>query len=123
MKAQSWWDVDRWDSEFGDTLAGVAKRLSGQAGAEYAQQLGLDPGLYNAPRTYKYLEAMSLTRAKWINAKTLAALEAAQLDDVSVADVYKDVQEKRSRGCAAFVAAVAAGWLRRRVGNLCRGGA
>ena len=117
MKAQSWWDTDRWDSELGDTLAGVAKRLSGQAGAEYAQQLGLDPGLYNAPRTYKYLEAMSLTRARWINAKTLAALEAAQLDDVSVADVYKDVQEKRSRVVAAAFVAAVAGWVAEETGR------
>lgn len=117
VKAQSWWDADRWDADLAEVFGGVAKRISGQAGPEYASQLGFDPSLYSAPRTYAYLEAVSMTRARWVNAKTLAALEEAQLEGVPFGDVYAEIRQKRSRVVAAAFAAAVAGWVAEETGR------
>lgn len=116
-KSPDWWDAERWDAELADSLASVSKRMSGQAGALYAAQLGFDPSTYNAKRTYAYLEAVAAGRAGWINRKTRKALEAATLEDIPVSEVFEEVGKRRTRVIAAAFAAAVAGWVAEETGR------
>lgn len=109
-----WWDQARWDRELAADLYKVAVQVASKIGRRTAEELGFEPGAYDAERTAKFLQAVSESRAGAINGATKKALDAAleSLDDEDApkpADVFKDAEEVRSvAGAAALVTAFSA---------------
>ena len=75
--APAWWDAERWDRELAEDLHEAFVAGSTAAAKRALEQLGIDPGLYDEPRTRAYLKKLAEARARGINAKTLEQLEAA----------------------------------------------
>lgn len=78
-----WWDAARWDSELADDLMSAILAGATRAAKDALAQLGIDPGEYDVERTRNYLRAWAEARAAAINAKTLAALQAAVSGEVN----------------------------------------
>jgi HK97 family phage portal protein len=108
-KADEWWDEDRWNSELAADLYKIAVQVSNAIGRKTAEELGYDPSAYDSARTFKFLQAVSQSRAAAINGTTKAALDEAlaSVDDEDgkkPSEVFKEAEEVRSvAGAAALV--------------------
>lgn len=96
----SWWDGKRWDRELAKDINGLALSVSADLGAAQAEAMGFDPEDYDVPRTEKFLEAVSKSRAEWVNNATRDRLQEI-LDDDSEdapdpASVFEDAEAQRS---------------------------
>lgn len=85
--APEWWDAERWDRELADDLAAAMLAGSSSAARRALEQLGVDPGEYDEPRTRNYIMAWAQARAAGINAGTLSRLEAAVAGDLTDAAI------------------------------------
>lgn len=71
----TWWNADRWNKELAADLYGVAMQVTGQVSADVLAGLGEAPDAYNAEQTAAFLQAVTESRAAWINETTLAAIQ------------------------------------------------
>lgn len=115
-KDAEWWDAERWDSELADTLFPVALRQSSAAARAALAELEVD-GDYSEERTEAYVMAMSRSRARMANAKTLEQLLAVadwdggeDAERATYAGVFDIAEEDRSISLGAAFAAAAMGW-------------
>ncbi|WP_130178102.1 phage portal protein [Cryobacterium sp. SO1] len=75
-----WFDTARWDKELGDDLYKAAVLITSQIGSDAAAALGFTASEYGVDQTLAFLKAVAASRATWINATTLAALEAVRAE-------------------------------------------
>ena len=73
-KAVSWWDVRRWDTELADDLEPVITEIVAAHGEDMANVLG---STFTAAAVVNYIRKVAKSRAKQINSRTLAKLQAA----------------------------------------------
>lgn len=111
-KAGGWWDQARWDRELGEDLYRLAATCVDQMGRDACRALGFDPDeSWDAPRTLAYLQAVTKSRAKWVNAATRRQIEEALSTEegpAAVPAVFERAKTQRSSaGAAAFIAAMA----------------
>lgn len=115
--APEWWDSARWDRELADDLMGAILANATAAAKRALEQLGIDPSEYDEPRTRNYLRAWAESRARGINAATLAQLEAALAGDLSdaaegstPAGVFDKAETSRAAMQATTLATQVASW-------------
>lgn len=113
----AWWDAERWDRELARDLH--AAFVSGaEASAKRAlSALGVDPSLYDAPRTRNYLMKLAEARAHGINSVTLRQLIAAMGGELgegamgsTAAGVFEKAADSRAASQAASMATAISGW-------------
>lgn len=75
MKADEWWDEDRWNRELADDLETVFQRQANKTGREASAELF--DGIYDVERTEHYIAAMAKGKAKAINNVTYRELMKA----------------------------------------------
>ena len=73
-KAVSWWDVRRWDKELADDLEPIIEDIVAAHGEIMANALG---STFTAAAVVNYIRKVAESRAKQINSRTLAKLQAA----------------------------------------------
>lgn len=73
-KAVSWWDVRRWDKELADDLEPIIADIVAAHGEIMANALG---STFTAAAVVNYIRKVAESRAKQINSRTLAKLQAA----------------------------------------------
>ena len=73
-KAVSWWDVRRWDKELADDLEPIIADIVAAHGEIMANALG---STFTAAAVVNYIRKAAESRAKQINSRTLAKLQAA----------------------------------------------
>lgn len=110
-KDSEFWDEDRWDSELADDLYALAVEVSEQVAKSTLDALGVDPDVYSVERTMKFLRAVAESRAKAINATTLAKIEAALAGDIgeealtsTPAGVFEEAESSRAAGAGVTLA-------------------
>ena len=115
--APAWWDAERWDRELAEDLHEAFVAGSTAAAKRALEQLGIDPGLYDEPRTGAYLKKLAEARARGINAKTLEQLEAAVSGEIGAgaegstpAGVFDKAASSRAAQQAQTIATAVAGW-------------
>ena len=113
----AWWDADRWDRELAEDLMDSIMAGSEAAAKAALEALGIDPALYDVPRTRNFLLALARSRAAQINSVTLAQLQAALDGDVgedaegSTPDgVFDKAETSRAAQQAQSLATAVAGW-------------
>lgn len=82
---EDWWDADRWNKELANDLYPILLSVSDELGQKIAEQL---KSAYYSGNTEKYLKLLAKTRAKYINQATYEEITQAQIDDVSVNDIF-----------------------------------
>lgn len=110
-KDAEWWDEERWDGELADDLYALALEVTEQVAKSTLDALGVGPDLYSVARTTKFLRAVAESRAKAINATTLAKIEAALAGDVgeaaltsTPAGVFEEAESSRAAGAGVTLA-------------------
>lgn len=113
----AWWDAERWDRELAEDLHEAFVSGATAAAKRALEQLGIDPGLYDEPRTRNYLKALAEARARGINEKTLEQLERAEAGDIgegaegsTPAGVFDKAESSRAAQQAQTIATAVAGW-------------
>lgn len=82
---EDWWDADRWNKELANDLYPILLSVSDELGQKIAEQL---KSVYYSGNTEKYLKLLAKIRAKYINQATYEEITQAQIDDVSVNDIF-----------------------------------
>lgn len=113
----SWWDAERWDRELAEDLMDAIMAGSEAAAKAALSALGIDPSLYDVPRTRNFLLALARNRAEQINAVTLRQLEAALDGDLgdeaegsTPEGVFDKAESSRAAQQARTLATAVAGW-------------
>lgn len=113
----AWWDAERWDRELAEDLMDSIMAGSERAAKSALEALGIDPALYDVPRTRNFLLALARSRAAQINAVTLAQLEAAVDGEVgedaegsTPEGVFDKAEGSRAAQQAQSLATAIAGW-------------
>ena len=113
----SWWDAERWDRELAEDLMDAIMSGSERAAKSALEALGIDPSLYDVPRTRNFLLALARSRAEQINSVTLDQLQAALAGDLEEGaegstpeGVFDKAEDSRSRQQAQSLATAVAGW-------------
>lgn len=102
-----WWDSEKWDEELAETLQAALVSNATAAAKRALRQLGIDPALYDEPRTRNYLKVWARSRAGGINATTLRQLQAAldgDLDEDAEGSTPEGVFDKAETSRAAMQA-------------------
>lgn len=124
IKADEWWDADRWNDELTAKTFPVALRQATATAKRSIEALGI-PDTYSVERTEAYVESMCRKRAEMINDTTKRELDSvaagkakAKADDEDdeddefedYGDVFDRAEADRSEtGGSAFATAIA-GW-------------
>lgn len=82
---ENWWDAERWNTELANDLYPILMSVSKELGEKIANDL---KSAYYSGNTEKYLRLLAETKAKYINNNTYEAITQAQVDDVSIDDVF-----------------------------------
>lgn len=115
IKADEWWNEERWNSELSDALFPVALKQSTAAAKRALASLEFEDE-YDEERTEGYIRYMTDKRAQWINQKTKLELDA--VDDYDDEDAEKSTysgvfdyaEEVRSETAGVALATAVAGW-------------
>lgn len=116
IKADEWWDTERWDRELTDALYPVALKQSTRVARAALFELDLED-TYEEEYTQAYIRKMSGLRAKWINDKTKAELDEVEdwegdedADRATYAGVFDLAESERSVTAGTAFATAIAGW-------------
>ena len=112
-----WWNADRWNREFTDTLYPVALKQCTKQARRTLDGVGVDPSGYSEKRTEAFIRSMCDTRARMVNDTTLKQLQAVDESDeeeesdamrATYSGVFELAEKDRAdSGGAAFACAVA----------------
>lgn len=113
--AGEWWDEDRWNTELANDLYAIALSVTQLVGTAAAEELGFDGEDYDVERTTAFLRTVADSRAKWVNAATLAKIEEALAasegeDGPTPASVFAEAENQRSLAAGAALAATLGGF-------------
>lgn len=109
--AGDWWDGERWDGELAEVLAGLYLLTATATGRDALDRLGVDPDLYDEPRTLAFLRESALRSAEQVNATTYEQVAAAAADDeADPAHVFEVAEESRAGQVATTTVAFASGF-------------
>lgn len=116
VKADEWWDDDRWNDELTAKTYEVAIRQSTRNARRTLRSLGV-PDTYDEPRTEAYVTSMCRRRAEMVNQKTKDLLDevsdwegSEDAEHATYSGVFDFCESDRSEtGGSAFATAVA-GW-------------
>lgn len=113
--AGEWWDEDRWNTELAGDLYAIALTVTELVGTAAAEELGFDGEDYDVARTTAFLRTVADSRAKWVNAATLAKIEEALAasedeDGPTPASVFTEAENQRSLAAGAALAATLGGF-------------
>lgn len=115
--ATAWWDEDRWNSELSDDLYALAMSVTQEIASDTLNELGIDPDLYSAERTAKFLRAVADSRAGAINSTTRDQIEAALADELddgaeksTPAGVFDIAESSRAEQAGTTLATTLAGF-------------
>lgn len=78
---QPWWDSARWDSELRRDILALYQLTATQAGRSTLTQLGIDPELFDEPRTQAFLAESARISAEEMNQTTHDSVEKALEED------------------------------------------
>lgn len=112
-----WWDADRWDRELAQDLHRAFVEGAEASAKRALSALGIDPNLYDVPRTRNYLMKLAEARARGINAVTLRQLLEAVggehgdgAQGATPSGVFDKALDSRAAAQAASIATAIAGW-------------
>jgi len=77
IKADDWWDADRWNSELSDALYPIALKQCTEKAKATLRALDIDDD-YSEKRTENYIRSMADRRARWVNATTKKELDQVE---------------------------------------------
>lgn len=102
--AEDWWDEDRWNGELAGVIIALYTLISSTAGRAALDSLGVDPDVYDEPRTLAFLAEAARVSAEEMNSTTRTEVEAA--DDP--AGVFERASTQRAAIAAVTIATFAA---------------
>ncbi|MFB7843625.1 phage portal protein [Microbacterium sp. NPDC056052] len=112
-KAATWWDSARWDKELGGDLLALSSLITVDVARKQLERLGIDPDEYDVDRTMQWMQVVSDSNAKSINAVTeseiVAALASAEGTD-GVARVFEVAKAARSQQAGQTLTTALAGF-------------
>jgi HK97 family phage portal protein len=128
IKAEEWWDADRWNDELTRKLTPVAIRQATRHARRTLEALEV-PDTYSEQRTEAYIESMSRRRAEMINDKTRDELEAVSdwdgdedADRATYAGVFDLAASDRTESGSSAFATALAGWAAMEAVRQCAAG-
>ena len=129
IKADDWWDKERWDRELSDTLHPIAKKQATKDARRALESLDIPSDDYSEERTDAYIRSMADKRAVWVNQKTkdeLDGVEDWEGDEdayrASYAGVFDYAEEDRAETAGSAFATAIAGWAALEGVRQCGGG-
>ena len=127
IKADTWWDEDRWNRELSDALFPVALSQTTRQAKRALAELDLED-TYHEEWTESYIRSMTDKRAVWMNQKTKDELDGVEDWDgdkdayrATYAGVFDYAESDRSETAGAAFATALAGFAAIEAADQCAG--
>lgn len=126
IKADDWWDEERWDRELSDALHPIALKQCTRTAKRTLASIDLEDEDYSEERTDAYIRAMTDARARWINSATKYELDGVEdwegdedADRATYAGVFDYAESDRADTAGSAFATAVAGFAAIEAINQC----